>query len=64
MQCISYKIGWDWDCMSVNNFEKDEIIVTRNQKKAKRWIKNHINWIIKFLCKHIRNDTNTQSLDI
>ena len=34
---------WNWECMSFNKFEKDKIIVTRNQKKAKRWIKNHIN---------------------
>ena len=26
----------------LNKFEKHEIIVTRNQKKAKRWIKDYI----------------------
>jgi uncharacterized membrane protein len=34
--------GWNWKCISSNEFEKDKIIVTRNQKKAKRWIINYI----------------------
>ena len=34
---------WDWYYMSINKFEKDKSIITRNQKKAKRWIKYHIN---------------------
>ena len=33
---------WNWWGMSINKFEKHEIIVTRNQKKGKRWIINYI----------------------
>ena len=33
---------WDWGYISYNKFEKDKSIVTRNQKKAKRCIKDYI----------------------
>ena len=33
---------WDWGYISYNKFEKDKSIVTRNQKKGKRWIINYI----------------------